>query len=72
MEQGNPMHASARQLIFHAAVVLLIGLLCGAPYGRAITRGLPTTVAAAWRLAHGSLPLGAAVMFGVGAGWLAL
>ena len=61
------MHSSARQMIFHAAVVLLIGLLCGIPYGRAITRGSAPTVAAAWRLAHGSLPMGAALMFGVGA-----
>jgi hypothetical protein len=61
------MHASARQLVFHGAIVLLIGLLCGAPYGRAIRRGLPDSVVAAWRLAHGSLPMGAALMLGVGA-----
>jgi len=61
------MHSSARQLVFHAAVVLLVGLLCGAPYGRAIRRGMPDTVTAAWRLAHASLPMGAAIMLGVGA-----
>lgn len=59
------MDASARQLVFNGAVTFLIGLLCGAPYGRAITRGRPAHVAAAWRLAHGSLPLGAAVMFAI-------
>jgi hypothetical protein len=59
------MHASARQLAFHGAVVLLIGLLCGAPYGRAINRGAPTHVTNAWRLAHASLSIGAAVMLAV-------
>ena len=59
------MHASARQLAFHGAVVLLIGLLCGAPYGRAINRGSPAHVTAAWRLAHGSLPISAAIMFAI-------
>jgi hypothetical protein len=61
------MHSSARQLVFHGAVVLLIGLICGAPYGRAIRRGSPASVAAAWRLAHASLPMGAALMFGASA-----
>lgn len=60
------MHASARQLVFHGAIVLLVGLLCGAPYGRAIRQGSPASVASAWRLAHGSLPMGAALMLGVG------
>lgn len=59
------MHASARQLAFHGAVVLLIGLLCGAPYGRAINRGAPTHVTNTWRLAHASLSIGAAAMLAV-------
>jgi hypothetical protein len=61
------MHSSARQLVFHGAVVLLTGLICGAPYGRAIRHGSPASVATAWRLAHSSLPMGAALMFGAGA-----
>jgi hypothetical protein len=65
-KEGPALHASARQLAFHGAVVLLIGLVCGAPYGRAIRRGLPAHVSAAWRLAHGSLPMGAAIMLAVG------
>jgi hypothetical protein len=64
-KEGTEMHASARQLAFHGAVVLLVGLLCGIPYGRAITRGAPAHTAAAWRLAHGSLPMGAALMLAV-------
>ena len=61
------MHSAALQLVFHGAVVLLVGLICGAPYGRAIRRGSPPSAAAAWRLAHGSLPMGAALMLGAGA-----
>lgn len=60
------MHSSARQLVFHGAIVLLVGLLCGVPYGRAIRQGSAASVAAAWRLAHGSLPMGAALMLSVG------
>ena len=59
------MHGSARQLAFHGTVVLLIGLLCGIPYGRAINRGSPAHVTAAWRLAHASLPAGAVLMLAV-------
>lgn len=59
------MHASARQLFFHGAVVLLIGLLCGAPYGRAINRRSSAQLTAAWRLAHGSLPISAGIMFAI-------
>lgn len=55
---------AARHLVFHGAIVLLIGLLCGAPYGRAINRDAPAHTVHAWRVAHASLPMGAALMFG--------
>ena len=58
------MDAAAPHLIFHAAVVLLYGLLCGIPYGRAIGRK-PEQVVHSWRVAHLSLPLGATLMFAV-------
>lgn len=45
--------------------MLLIGLLCGAPYGRAITGEAPAHRVSAWRLAHLSLPIGAILMFTV-------
>jgi len=61
------MDAYSRQLVFHGAVVLLVGLLCGAPYGRAINRKAPEHIVHSWRVAHGSIPLGAALMFGVAA-----
>ena len=47
--------------------MLLIGLLCGAPYGRAVNRKAPEHIVHSWRVAHASIPLGAALMFGVAA-----
>jgi hypothetical protein len=61
------METYSRQLVFHGAVVLLVGLLCGAPYGRAVNRSAPEHTVHSWRVAHGSIPLGAALMFGVAA-----
>lgn len=58
------MDSVARYLIFHGAVVLLYGLLCGIPYGRAIGRKSEQIVHS-WRVAHLSLPLGAALMLAV-------
>lgn len=46
--------------------MLLVGLLCGAPYGRAINRGAPTHIVASWRVAHASLPIGALAMVSIG------
>lgn len=61
------MHPSARHLVFHAAIVLLFGLLCGAPYARAVKRDAPANIIHSWRVAHASLPIGAALMFTVAA-----
>lgn len=61
------MDASSRHLIFHGAIVLLFGLLCGAPYARAIKRNAPAHIVHAWRVAHLSLPIGATVMLAVAA-----
>ena len=41
-----------KQLIFHGSIILLVGLLCGAPYGRAIVRCKLEATVQAWRLAH--------------------
>ncbi|SMC25049.1 hypothetical protein SAMN02745857_02045 [Andreprevotia lacus DSM 23236] len=61
------MTPATHQLALHGAVVLLIGLLCGAPYARAIKRGAPAAIQHAWRVAHASLPIGATLMFAVAA-----
>jgi len=47
-----------KQLIFHGAVILLVGLLCGAPLGSAAVRGKPEETVRAWRVAHSSLVMG--------------
>src|SRR5262245_14140678 len=39
------------QLLFHGAVVLILGLLCGIPFGAAAARALEGA-ARAWRVAH--------------------
>jgi len=48
----------AKQLIFHGTVILLVGLLCGAPLGSAAVRGKPEETVRAWRVAHSSLVMG--------------
>jgi len=47
-----------KQLIFHGAVILLVGLLCGAPLGSAAVRGKREETVRAWRVAHSSLVMG--------------
>lgn len=55
-----------KQLIFHGAVVLLVGLLCGVPMGRSIVRGRAESVVRAWRVAHSSLVLGGVLLLALG------
>ena len=59
------MEPAARHLVFHAAIVLSIGLAYGAPYARAIKSGAPTNVVHSWRVAHLSIPIGATLMFAI-------
>jgi hypothetical protein len=61
------MDTTARYLVFHSVVVLVIGLIVGVPYGRAIGRKAPNDVLHAWRLAHGTLTLGAALGLAIAA-----
>lgn len=56
------MHLAARHLVFHGAIVLLFGLLLGAPYAKAIQRGAAAHIVNSWRVAHLSLPIGATLM----------
>src|SRR5262245_21770743 len=51
----------AKQLIFHGAVILLVGFLCGAPLGSAANLGTEEAVRA-WRVAHSSLILGGVLL----------
>ena len=61
------MNTSAHHLMFHGSIVLLYGLLCGAPYARAINRDAPAHVVHSWRVAHASLPMGATLMLAAAA-----
>jgi hypothetical protein len=61
------LEAAARQLIFHGSVVLMFGLLFGAPYAKAIKRNAPAQIIHSWRVAHQSLPIGATLMLAVAA-----
>ena len=61
------MDSSSRHLLFHGAIVLLFGLLLGAPYARAIKREAAAHIVNSWRVAHLSLPIGAVLMFAVAA-----
>jgi hypothetical protein len=53
------MELPARYLLFNGSIVLLVGLLCGAPYGAAIVKKQSDEVIRAWKLANGALSLGA-------------
>ena len=51
------MKRAQLRILFHGLIVLLIGLLCGVPYGRAITHAWGEEAVRAWRFAHFGLVL---------------
>jgi len=57
------MEEPARHLLFHGVIILLLGLLAGIPYGRAILKKEQDSLIIAWRVAHSSLSMGAILMF---------
>lgn len=57
------MEEPARYLLFHGVIILLLGLLAGIPYGRAILKKEQESVIIAWRVAHSALSMGAILMF---------
>lgn len=56
------MEEPARHLLFHAVIILLIGLLTGIPYGKAILTKANDRQIDAWRVAHAALPIGAILL----------
>ncbi|MBW4560150.1 MAG: hypothetical protein KME32_03160 [Mojavia pulchra JT2-VF2] len=56
------MNSLAIQLTLHGAIVLLIGLLSGIPYGYAITKKQDENIARGWRVAHSGLSMGGTTM----------
>lgn len=55
----------ANALTFHGAVILFIGLLCGAPLGSAAVRGKSEEKVRAWRVAHSSLIMGGILLLAI-------
>lgn len=60
------MDVSAKYLLLNGAIVLLVGLLCGAPYGVAIKRKNEELIRA-WKLAHVGLSLTGVTMIAIAA-----
>jgi hypothetical protein len=52
----------ANQLVLHGSVILLAGLLCGAPLGSAVVRRKSEEAVRAWRVAHSSLVMGGVLL----------
>ncbi len=57
------MEEPARHLLFHGVIILLLALLAGIPYGRAILKKEANSIIFAWRVAHSALSMGAILMF---------
>lgn len=57
------MDIQARRLIFHSAVVMMVGVLCGLPLEAAFIWHWPAGSEQGWRLAHRGL------LFGAVLGW---
>jgi hypothetical protein len=55
-----------QRLVFHGAVVLLLGLLTGLPLGAAITDGWGEEAIRAWRVAHTGLVGGGVALIAIG------
>ncbi len=66
-ERTTPLNTASRHLVLHGSIVLLFGLLLGAPYARAIKRQAAAHIVNSWRVAHLSLPIGAVLMLAVAA-----
>lgn len=61
------MLSSSRHLIFHSFVVLLFGILLGAPYAQAINRDARARIVNYRRIAHQGLPIAAILIFAAAA-----
>ena len=56
-----------RRLVFHGAIVLLIGGLFGIPEAGEVRRGAPEAEIHAWRVAHDALVAGGVMLIAIGA-----
>jgi hypothetical protein len=55
-----------RRLVFHGAIVLLIGNLCGVPLAAAASAGSSEATMHAWRVAHSGLVATGVLLIAVG------
>ena len=53
---------ATRQLILHGGIILLMGLLSGIPFGRAIVHGKPEATVRGWRVAHSGITMGGVLL----------
>jgi hypothetical protein len=51
-----------KQLILHGGIILLVGLLSGIPFGRAVVHGKPEATVRGWRVAHSGITLGGVLL----------
>ena len=58
---------NAALLVFHGALLLLIGNLVGIPFAEAIEEDWGAEAVRAWRVAHSSLVMGGALYIAIGA-----
>ena len=56
-----------RVLALQGSLMLVVGLLCGFPYGRAINRKSDADVVLSWRVSHSSLSAGAILIIAIAA-----
>jgi len=54
-----------RRLVFHGAIVLLVGCLCGVPVGTSMVRNVPEAEIHAWREAHDALIAGGIMLIAI-------
>jgi len=55
------------QMLFHGAVVLFIGLVCGLPFGAAVARGWSDASVRSWRVAHSGVAGIGVMLIAIGA-----
>jgi hypothetical protein len=56
-----------RRLVFHGAIILLVGGLCGFPELKAVSSGAPESAVHAWRVAHDALVAGGIMLIAIAA-----
>lgn len=62
----------ALAMFLHGGIVLLVGNLCGIPFGKAIAQRKSDDVIRAWRVAHSGITSGGAVIVAIGAAMAAM